>query len=75
MSGFNDKMKIVGIRGNNTLLVDVGGQQGIVFERDSGKAFPPFNIHSIIARGYWEEYTPTPEDYKALKIALGGENG
>jgi hypothetical protein len=55
-------MKIIAYQGTKRYLLEVGLDHrglpmGRVLDLGQGKLFPPFNIHSILARGYWEEYT------------------
>lgn len=48
--------KIVAQNGPDTFLVDVGGGKGRILDRGQGVYFAPWNIESILARGYWEPY-------------------
>jgi len=43
---------------------------GIVVDLDAVKAFPKWNLNSILARGYWGEVTATSEEQaNAIKLA------
>lgn len=50
-------MKIIAHINNIKFLVEVGPNRGRVLNMRSRKLLPEFNIHSILAQGYWEEYT------------------
>lgn len=58
-------MKIAAIRGETAFLLvaddldleDIPGDaQGRVLDRSGGVLYPPWGVHSILARGYWEPY-------------------
>lgn len=48
--------KIIAYRSNSVYLIDIGNGKGRVLDLYQKTYFPPFNLISIIARGYWEEY-------------------
>ena len=48
--------KVVAKQGNSRYLIDVGNDKGVIVDTNTGETFKPFNIHSILARGYWNEY-------------------
>ena len=50
-------MEIIAIRGTRKYLVRINEKLGIVYDVNEDTLFPPFNLNSILARGYWEEYT------------------
>jgi hypothetical protein len=50
-------MKIIAISGNNAYLVQTEKDKGRVLDMNQKIFFKPFNIHSILARGYWENFT------------------
>jgi len=47
------KRTIVAQRGKDKFLISTGGNIGRVYELRNGVVYPPMNIHSILARGYW----------------------
>lgn len=51
-------------------LAHYGKDKGRVVDLDSETAYPEFNIHSIIARGYWEEPGDIDEDIRKQIEAL-----
>lgn len=52
-------MKIIAHQDNRRYLAVTDENEerplGRVIDLDQGMMFPPFNVHSILARGYWEE--------------------
>lgn len=54
--------KIIGRRGNDSYLVywgireEDGMELARVLDTSQKTFFPPFNLHSILARGYWEPF-------------------
>ena len=48
--------KVVATQGSGTFLIDVGKGQARVFDIERKVIYTPFNLDSIIARGYWDEY-------------------
>jgi len=48
------KRTIIAQRGKNSFLISTGGKIGRVYDLRSGEVYPPMNINSILARGYWE---------------------
>ena len=61
-------MELIAQRGNQ-LLIQIEKERGFVYDKDSNERFEENNIHSIIARGYWEEPTVklTKGQLKAIK--------
>ena len=56
--------RIIAIQGEDCYLIEVDEKNSRVCEVKGGLPiliFPPFLTISIIARGYWEEYTGSPE--------------
>ena len=56
--------RIIAIRADQDYLIEVSEMQSRVCELKSGLPiliFPPFSTQSILARGYWDEYTGPPE--------------
>ena len=51
-----ENMKLIAQRGNQ-LLIQTNKDRGFVYDKLSNERFEENNIHSIIARGYWEEPT------------------
>jgi hypothetical protein len=52
-----DGYTIIAQQGDSVyLLADKSGKKGRVLSLKQGSLFKPFNLQSIIARGYWEEY-------------------
>ena len=67
-------MKILAQSGSNRFVV-IGKpfpkDVGIVVENKSEKAFAPFNLNSILARGYWGEVVATDEvQEQVLRLAV-----
>ena len=52
--------KVVASRGDDAFLVDIGDGLGVVVEESNRVAFPPLPLQSILARGYWEEWSGPP---------------
>ena len=48
------KRTIISQRGKNSFIISTGGKIGRVYDLRSGVVYPPMNINSILARGYWE---------------------
>ena len=56
--------RIIAIQGEDCYLIEVDEKNSRVCEVKGGLPiliFPPFLTISILARGYWEEYTGPPE--------------
>ena len=54
----NDDYKIVAQQGKSVfLLADKTGKMGRVLSLTQKMLFKPFNLQSILARGYWEDFT------------------
>ena len=56
--------RIIAIQGEDCYLIEVDDKNSRVCEVKGGLPiliFPPFLTISILARGYWEEYTGSPE--------------
>ena len=55
-------MKVVAQQGESRYLIDLelddGSERAQIADLGAGKLFPPMLIHSILARGYWEEPQP-----------------
>ena len=49
-------MRVVAQRGNSFLL-QVGDEEGRVFDSGTGRLYPPAGLQSILARGYWEKFS------------------
>ena len=61
-------VKTVAQSSEDTFLVQVDEGIGRVVELDTGIVFPPFNIDSIIARGYWDEVTDKAGAERAVEL-------
>lgn len=48
-------MQVIAEQGNRVYLLLVGEDMARVLDLDQGKLFPAYNVHSILARGYWEK--------------------
>lgn len=59
--------KIVAQRGAYTFMVDTGDGKAVVVDTITKKVHKPFNLQSILARGYWEDVTA---DDAILKEAM-----
>jgi len=53
--------KVVATQGTGTFLIDVGKGKAVIFEFDKKTVSTPYNIDSIVARGYWDEYDEEKE--------------
>lgn len=42
-------------------------EEGRIFDRRQGVLFPPLPLQSILARGYWTDYTGTSEERKQIE--------
>ena len=59
--------KIVARRDPFTFLVQTGPNEARVLDSRQGIYFDPFNMQSILARGYWQEYAGSAEELAAAK--------
>lgn len=64
-------MKLIGCQGDTRYLVEVepradGERMARILDLDQKQFFSPFLLYSIVARGYWEEYTGKPGELKRL---------
>ena len=70
-------MIVIAKRGENAFLISLKDDWsealasdprplGRVLDLRQGKLFPPFNIHSILARGYWEPHSMPEEELQQL---------
>ena len=48
-------MRLVAERDTQLAIVHDDGETGFVYNMGEDQRFPDQNIHSILARGYWEE--------------------
>ncbi|MBM7649260.1 hypothetical protein JOC78_002213 [Bacillus ectoiniformans] len=49
--------RVIAEQGPDRLLLLYPGEQGRIYELKDQVLFPLMNVHSLLARGYWEEYT------------------
>ena len=67
-------MKIIAQQEGGVYLVQTAkkdnAEQAIVVDMEGKRAHPPFNLQSILARGYWED--PPEEIEKELKQEILG---
>jgi len=49
--------KVVAIQGTNRYLIQVSEDEAHVIDWQMRRVFPKMNMQSILARGYWEEFT------------------
>ena len=61
-------MKVIAKRGDNSYLVQTSENRARVADMDQNVFYPEFNLLSILARGYWEDYDDT--DGSKLKEIL-----
>jgi hypothetical protein len=62
-------MQIIAKSGEDRFLATMDGQlDGLacVIDLEQGLIFRPFNLQSILARGYWEEHQGTQAELDAL---------
>lgn len=63
-------MQIVAQQGKNpetaSYLIMTGPNRARVFDGDARIVFPEFNMHSILARGYWEDFTGSQDILPSL---------
>lgn len=64
--------KIIATRSASGYLIDVGNNQGRVFDIEKKIIFTPFNINSILARGYWEDYPSEGEEPMEVASLIKG---
>ena len=60
-------------KGQGVVLIQTEKDVGFVYELDADFRYPDFNIHSILARGYWEEPTvkiPAEELERIAKLKI-----
>lgn len=70
------KIQIIAQQGDGRYLIDLGYEdQGQIFDINEEKLYPPINIHSILARGYWEEYKGDTERDKLIVKLFNKLNG
>jgi hypothetical protein len=50
------RRRIVAQQGEGRFLVSLGNEQGSILDINNKIMYAPMFIHSILARGYWEEY-------------------
>ena len=53
--------KCVASRGSGVYLLDVGNEMGVVVDVGRDQRYAPFNLQSILARGYWTPMEDDPE--------------
>lgn len=66
---------IVATQGGGRFLLDTGQdvdgkRQAQIVDTGAGKVWPPQFIQSIIARGYWDECSKTPEETAAILASV-----
>jgi len=72
----NDQYEIIAKQGDDRWLVRVGPEgsdKAQIYDSDMDTLFPEFNIHSILARGYWDAVDKVPEDVQKAIDALFSE--
>ena len=70
--------KVIGIQGQSRyLIVESGAEMGAttscqILDLNQHKLFPPNKVGSVLARGYWEEFTGDQEPVllEAKKLGL-----
>lgn len=62
-------LKLIGEQGDRVFLILVGDEMARVLDLDQRKFFPPYNVDSILARGYWED--PTVEIERVIGFMQG----
>jgi hypothetical protein len=63
--------QIIARRDPNVLLVQVGQKQARVLDRRRKRYYPPDNLQSILARGYWMRYDGSAAELAEAKVACG----
>jgi len=58
--------QIIAKQGSDRYLIDVGDEKARVLDARLGVLYAPWHRESIIARGYWEAYTPTDGEMERL---------
>lgn len=61
-------MKIIAQQGHDRFLVETEQDKGVIVDIEENKVSPPFNVHSILARGYWEDFTDTDKEEIILNL-------
>jgi hypothetical protein len=59
-------LKVIAQQGDKVFLLLVGEHKARVLDLQQGKLFPAYNLHSILARGYWMDPTATTEQVVEL---------
>lgn len=72
-------MKVQAQRGDGGALLIIGSplkkDLGIVVDLETSEVFPEWNLNSILARGYWDKVTATPEEQaNAIRLARAQAN-
>jgi len=69
-------MKVIAQQGDTVYLIGVGKDLARVLDGEQNKLFPPFNVHSILARGYWENFDGDLETVRGLlnRVAILPDN-
>ncbi len=66
------KVQTQRINGGSLLVIGppLGKNRGIIVDLEIPKAFPEWNMNSILARGYWGDITASKEEQaEAVKLA------
>ncbi|WP_274853126.1 hypothetical protein [Bacillus methanolicus] len=72
----DEEFEVIAQQGDDRFLLLYPNEQGRILDADHQLIlWPPMNVHSLIGRGYWEEYTGNVNVYELLKKAtkLGDE--
>lgn len=66
---------VIATQGTSRFLIQTAKDKGRILDLDQQDYFPEFNIHSLIARGYWEAFEGDPQPIleQAHKLDKGGD--
>ncbi len=67
--------KIIAVQGDEVYLIAIGNNLGRVLSLEQGIYFAPFNLESLIARGYWEDFKGNQSILNKLKEQVRDEKG
>jgi hypothetical protein len=70
--------KVLAVRGKDTYLVILSTPleaDTLAVVVRNGVSWPPLFAHSILARGYWREWTGSPEEEQRILAAVPDDEG
>lgn len=55
-------MKVIATRGPEAFLISIKPQRARIYDAELHTLGPEMNLQSILARGYWREYTDSQDE-------------